>query len=152
MIAIKLTENDGKISQSIPIKVKKLHPDAIIPTYGTDGAACFDLYAVSNETLTHGFPYIMRTGLAFDLPEGWQLKVYSRNRVRLSNSVAVIDSDYKGELLVMLTVDVGGYLEIKKGDRIAQAEPMPIIKATFEEVQELSETVRGVGGFGSTGA
>ena len=84
--------------------------------------------------------------------------IYSRsghgfkNDVRLANCVGVIDADYRGELMVKLTGDTYGQLTIKPGDRIAQAMLVPVMKVHFKEVQELSETVRGAGGFGSTGA
>tara|TARA_R110000822_G_scaffold301108_1_gene424806 strand:+ start:20740 stop:21192 length:453 start_codon:yes stop_codon:yes gene_type:complete len=149
----------------INLKVKKLHPDAVIPTYGTDGAACFDLYAVEANkrpakawAVTDFYPVIFRTGLSFEVPKGWAMLIYSRsghgfkNDVRLANCVGVIDADFCGELMVKLTGDTHSQLAIKPGDRIAQGMLVPVTKVHFEEVQELSETVRGVGGFGSTGA
>lgn len=141
------------------LKVKKLHPDAIIPTYATDGAACFDLYSIEEDGVVHNGKVcrVFRTGLAFEIPDGYQMLVFSRSghgfnkNVRLANCVGVIDSDYRGEVAVKLTADVFGALLVCKGDRIAQAQLMPVHRVTFEEVTELTETERGAGGFGSTG-
>lgn len=141
------------------LKVKKLHPDAIIPTYATSGAACFDLHAIEDcyiDDISH--PNVkVGTGLAFDIPDGWQLLIFPRsgiafkNNVTLTNAVGVVDSDFIGEVCVLLSAHSEGLLSIKKGDRIAQAQLMPVHRVTFEEVSELTETDRGAGGFGSTG-
>jgi len=148
------------------VRIKKLHPDAIVPTYGTAGAACFDLYALEvNDCFHIGShadqfePVMCRTGLAFEVPEGHAMMVYSRSGhgfksdTRLANCVGVIDSDYRGELMVKLTYDgddVGAF--IKPGDRIAQAMIIPVEQVQFELADDLSDTARGEGGFGSTGA
>lgn len=145
------------------LKVKKLHPEAIIPKYATAGAACFDLCAVVQNDIqvfvAHGAPTIISTGLAFEVPENHVMLVFSRSGhgfnkdVRLSNCVGVIDSDYRGELKVKLSKDnMGEFLHILNGDRIAQAMIVPVDRVEFEEVEELSDTERGAGGFGSTGA
>jgi len=139
------------------LKIKRLHPDAIMPTYGSDGAACFDLYAINAGTVCE--PIEFRTGLSFEIPAGYAMMIYSRSghgfsfNVRLANCVGVIDSDYRGELIVKLTTDYGDYafLKVSPGDRIAQAMLIPVPRLTLVEVDELSETVRGAGGFGSTG-
>lgn len=139
------------------LKVKKLHPDAVIPTYATSGAACFDLHAVDFEGENKTDSLVIKTGLAFEIPDGWQMLIFSRSshgfkhNVRLANCVGVIDSDYRGEVKVKLTADFGWNLSIFKGDRIAQAQLIPVHRVTFEEVSELTETERGNGGFGSTG-
>lgn len=149
------------------LKVKKLHPAAILPTYATDGGACMDI-AVHGEDwninakafgveVFQGRPTAFRTGLAFEVPPGWVLKVYSRsghgfkNGVRLANCVGIIDSDYRGELVVGLTADDSGRLTVNPGARIAQAMLERVERIELEEVDELSETARGPGGFGSTG-
>lgn len=152
------------------IKVKKLHPDAIIPQYATDGAACFDIHALSvNGSCQLGTvadecaPIVASTGLAFEIPAGHVMLVYSRSghgfkhNTRLANCVGVIDSDYRGELMVKLTTDIEcdeplPPLKIRPGDRIAQAMIVPIPRIELIEADELCDTVRGVGGFGSTGA
>lgn len=140
------------------LKVKKLYPEAILPTYATKGSACFDLYALTNGDADYNEPGVFRTGLAFDIPEGWVLKIYSRsghgfkNDVRLANCVGVIDSDYVGEVMVKLTCDKKDWgLAINAGDRIAQGMLERVEQVEFEEVDELKETERGSGGFGSSG-
>lgn len=144
--------------------VKRIHPGARMPTYATSGAACFDLYAVSDipHELYQGTSVVIPTGLIFDIPEGYVLMVYSRSGhgfkhdVRLANAVGIIDSDYRGELMVKLTRDEspGSWLNqfhVNQGDRIAQAMLMPVEQVQLEQVDEVEATVRGMGGFGSTG-
>lgn len=142
----------------INVKIKKLHPDAIMPTYGSDGAACFDLYSLTDGHVGM-VPVMCDTGLAFEVPEGHVMLVFSRSGhgfkdgVRLINCVGVIDHDYRGEVKVKLHKDThGNGLDIKKGDRIAQAMIIPYPKVGFVWADELSYTDRGAGGFGSTGA
>lgn len=137
------------------VKVKKLTEDAILPTYATGGSACFDLYSIENTTFAGS--NVFRTGLAFEIPEGYVMLVYSRSGhgfkadIRLANCVGVIDSDYRGELLIKLTIDSNLIHVIGKGERIAQAMIVPYQSVLFEEVDELGTTERGVGGFGSSG-
>jgi dUTP pyrophosphatase len=143
---------------NIPIKL--LTPTAKIPTYGTDGAACFDFY--SDELTAHvvepGFPFKAKTGIAIEVPPGHVMLVYSRsghgfrNSVRLANCVGVVDSDYRGEVMVKLVCDEGPSLRIEPGDRIAQGTIMPIQQVTFIPGDTLSQTDRGSNGFGSTGS
>ena len=135
------------------VKIKKNRPDAIMPTYATEGAAAFDLYACDG---CGGD--IFDTGVAFEIPSGYVMRVYSRSghgfkyNVTLANSVGVIDSDYRGSVKIKL-VQVGepDPLPIKYGDRIAQAIIEPIPRVEFEWAYDLSDTDRGDGGFGSTG-
>ena len=140
------------------IKIKKLHSSAQEPTYGTDGAACFDLYSVSDTVVHARDSNVVRTGLVFEIPEGYVMRIYSRSgqafkhEVRLSNCVGVIDSDFRGEVMVKLANDSNYVaLNVKTGDRIAQAEITPVIRVGFKEVEEVSDTKRGEAGFGSTG-
>lgn len=140
------------------LKIQKLHPDAKVPTYATDGSAAFDIYSLYDGQVTTGAPAELKTGLAFEIPEGHVMLVFSRSghafksNVRLANCVAVIDADYRGELMIKLTNDkIGGLLRIEPGDRIAQAMIMPISHMKFEVVDQLSDTARGAGGLGSTG-
>jgi dUTP pyrophosphatase len=149
---------------TLQLKIKKLHPDAVIPKYATAGSACFDLHAivendVSADAVLPGHFYTFRTGLAFEVPNGYVLKVYSRSGhgfrygTRLANGTGIIDSDYRGELMVRLKND--GYSKpvvVHHGDRIAQAMLVPIPRVDMIEVDKLSDTERGAGGFGSTGA
>lgn len=140
------------------VKVKKLHPDAIIPQYQTTGAACFDIHSLGNDDIIEK-PKTLRTGLSFEIPPGYVMLVFSRSGhgfkhgIRLANCVGVIDSDYRGELFVKLTPDdEDSYLHVKHGDRIAQAMILPIPLVQLVESDDLSETARGAGGLGSTGA
>lgn len=146
------------------LSVKRLHPDAIIPKYQTAGAACFDLHAIVETVdgvahVCHEQPVNFRIGLAFEVPTGWVMKVYSRSghgfkhNIRLVNGTGIIDSDFRGEMRVALTCDQPGtYLQIKTGDRIAQCMLEPAPQWHLQEVDELSETARGTNGFGSTGS
>ena len=144
------------------LKFKKLHPAATAPVYATAGAACFDLHAC---TVDEGTPdnvagtLTVGTGLAVEVPEGWAMLVYSRSghgfrhNVRLANCVGVIDSDYRGEVMVKLTHDdLGSPLTVRTGDRIAQAMLVPVYRTELVEADDLSKTMRGTGGLGSTGA
>jgi dUTP pyrophosphatase len=143
------------------IKVKKLDKRARLPTYATDGSGCFDLFSI-NDVSIHGFEDtwgIANTGLAFEIPPGYVMLVYSRsghaftNDVRLANCVGVIDSDYRGEVKVKLTLDdPQNPFKAQAGRRVAQAMIVPIPKVEFILTDELSETLRGTGGLGSTGA
>ena len=144
------------------IKFKKLSATAITPIYATAGAACFDLHA-DTEGETHinvGTSTAIKTGLSFEIPAGHVMLIYSRSghgfkqNTRLANCVGVIDSDYRGEVMVKLTRDEsdGGDLVVKHADRIAQAMIVPIPSVTLVESDDLSSTERGAGGFGSTGA
>lgn len=144
------------------LKIKKLHPAAVLPVYATDGAACFDLSCRPNDfphLVKPGQPHIFSTELSFEVPEGWVMLIFSRsghgfkNDLRLANCVGVIDADYRGEVKVKLTHDGGGGgFCVEPGDRIAQAMLVQIPRPAFEVVDELGETERGAGGFGSTGA
>lgn len=141
------------------IKIKKLHPDAILPTYATEGAACFDLHALHDAYPDGHGVMLVRTGLIFEVPPGHVMRIYSRSGhgfkhgVRLSNCVGVIDSDYRGEVMGSLTRDrdLQHNIAIFSGDRFAQAIIEPIERVTFVQADELSETARGAAGFGSTG-
>jgi len=142
------------------LKIKKLYPDAQLPTYGSNGAACFDLYAYMGAedpvTLEAGMTANFETGRAFEIPEGYAMLIFSRsghgfkNGVRLCNCVGVIDSDYRGQVQVKLVNDGNIPFTVYNGDRIAQAMLIPVPAVQFEEVAELTTTVRGEGGFGST--
>jgi dUTP pyrophosphatase len=165
--AVEPAEELNEPSQGVcTIKVKKVHPDAVIPKLATFGAACFDLHAVDiyHHPVLPTTPLKVRTGLMFEIPPGYALMIYSRSghgfksNIRLSNCVGVIDSDYRGEVMVSLYRDQGvndyglaSTVKISKGDRIAQAMLIPVPGVTFKEVTELSSTERGEGGFGSTG-
>lgn len=138
------------------VKVKKLHQDAVLPVRATEGAAAFDLVALS--AIRDGLETVCRTGLSFEIPAGHAMFIYSRSghgfssATRLANCVGVIDSDYRGEVMVKLRHDnpmVAPFIE--QGSRIAQAVIMPVPAVEFVLADELSDTSRGAGGFGSTG-
>ena len=138
------------------VKIKKLHPEAVMPTYGSSGAACFDLYCVDAGYVIDENTF--RTGLAFEIPDGHVMLIFSRSGhgfkhdTRLANCVGVIDHDYRGEVIVKMRCDSAtGSMFVKYGDRIAQAMIIPYPKVAFEWAAELSDTARGNGGFGSTG-
>lgn len=151
------------------IKIKKLHPDAVIPTYGTDGAGAFDIYTVEDGTLHPGGNLVLSTGLAVEIPPGFALMIYSRsghgfnNNIKLANATGIVDSDFRGKILIKLemfydehykssSIVVPPSYSVKKGDRIAQGIILPVPRIQFIETETLSETERGTGGFGSTGA
>lgn len=140
------------------LKIVKVHPDAQIPTYGSKGAACFDLYSVESGNIgTLVTSKSFRTGLKFQLPDGWVLLIFSRSGhgfnsdVRLANCVGVIDSDYKGEVMVKLTADRMQNFDVFKGDRIAQGMLVESFQVGFEVTEAILSSDRGENGFGSTG-
>ena len=142
------------------LRVKKLHPEAKLPTRGSEQAAGYDLYASFDggriEIPPHGTAKIS-TGLCIEIPDGYFGAVFARSGLaskeglRPANCVGVCDSDYRGEYLVMLHNDTDEPRTVLSGDRIAQLVVLPYLSVTFTEVDELSETARGAGGFGSTG-
>lgn len=141
------------------VKIKKLRETATIPTRGSEQAAGYDLYADIAE------PVVLKphttakigTGLAFDIPDGYFGAIFARSglatkqNLRPSNCVGVCDSDYRGEYIVAIHNDSNEERTIQPKDRIAQLVVMPYLPVEFVEVEELSETERGAGGFGSTG-
>lgn len=148
------------------LNICKLHPNATVPTYATPGAACFDLTAATVDGYTHtgsivtrDKPVLVGTGLAFAVPPGWMLKIHPRSGLKFRQGVeafaGVIDSDYIGEVMVLLETDVDHDDTappcIRPGDRIAQASLIESPRCTFEVVEQLTLTERGTGGFGSTG-
>jgi dUTP pyrophosphatase len=147
---------------TMQVKIKKTHPDAKAPEYAKPGDACFDLRAVDEGRMHPRDEHaaIFRTGLAFEIPEGHAMLIFSRSgqgfndAIRLSNCTGIIDSGYRGEVGVALRFDGDQEKRCPKvgaGDRIAQAMIIPIPQIGFEVVDELSESERGAGGFGSTG-
>lgn len=136
----------------------KLGPGAKMPTRATDGSACLDICARAPATVHAGECAPVSTGLYVQIEPGWCMLLFSRSGhgirhgIRLANSVGVIDSDYRGEIIVGLRNDNWTRFDIKPGDRIAQALLVPVHEVELIQVGELSETVRGTGGLGSTGA
>ena len=141
------------------IAVKKLDERAVLPTYGSEFSAGADLYALLDEELTflpHETKFV-HTGLAVEIPEGYAGLVYARSGLAAkrglapANKVGVIDADYRGEVMVALHNHSTQPQTIQSGERIAQLVITPFLKAEYFESETLSETVRGTGGFGSTG-
>lgn len=167
----------------IPVKVKRLHPDAIIPRYMSAGAAGFDLHAISDVVIEPGETKKIPLGLAFEIPQGYEIQIRMRSgiaaktKLRLPNGVGTVDQDFRGEVMMMFDNisreeygstprlrNLKGKTEyydgtfypkytyiIRKGDRVCQGVLKRVPQARFIEVDELGETERGEGGFGSTG-
>lgn len=142
-----------------PVKIQKLHPEAVIPTYGSDSAAGADLYACLPDSITiaAGGTAFIPTGLAMEIPQGYAGFIYARSGLACkkglapANKVGVIDADYRGEIMVALHNHSKDDITVESGERIAQIVIAPYLRADFSEVTSLSETLRGTGGFGSTG-
>lgn len=128
-----------------------------VPSYATDGAAGMDAVAAESLTLAPGARHAVATGFAMAIPEGYEVQVRPRSGLALKhgitclNTPGTIDSDYRGEVKVILANLGSEPFEIVRGERIAQLVPAPVQRARFAEVASLDETVRGAGGFGSTG-
>lgn len=143
------------------VKFAKMHPDAKIPTKGSEKAAGYDLYAVFRDTDRILIPphktVKIGTGLSIMPPDGYFGAIFARSGMatkyglRPSNCVGVCDEDYTGEYIVALHNDTNDYQTVYNGDRIAQLVFMPYLNIHFEEVKSLNKTQRGDGGFGSTG-
>ena len=139
------------------LKIKKLKNEAVIPSYQTKEAAGFDLHSIEDVVLKPGERKLIGTGLAFEIEYGYEVQIRPRSGlafkhgITVLNSPGTIDSDYRGEIKVLLINHSDEEFEIKKGDRIAQAVVASVIQAEIVEVEELSSTERGEGGFGSTG-
>lgn len=141
------------------VKIKKLTEKAIVPTYGTPFSAGADLYNAEENPITvaPGETRLVHTGLSFEIPDGCVGLIFARSGLATkrglapANKVGVIDSDYRGEVMVSLFNQSREPQTVEYGERIAQLAIVPFIKAEFEASDELSETVRGCGGFGSTG-
>ncbi len=139
------------------IKIKKLSENALIPNYQTKGSAGFDLHSIEDITINPMERKLIKTGLAFEIEFGYEVQIRPRSGLALKNGITVlnspgtIDSDYRGEICVLLINFGSVAFEIKNGDRIAQAIIKEVIQAKFEEVSELAQTDRGENGFGSTG-
>ena len=142
-----------------PVKIKKLDPNATLPTYGTEFSAGADLYACMDEavTINPGDTTFIHTGLAMEIPAGFAGLVYARSGLACkkglapANKVGVIDADYRGEVMVALHNHSNASVAVDPGERIAQLVIAPFLTAQFKEATELEDTIRGTGGFGSTG-
>jgi dUTP pyrophosphatase len=175
------------------VNIRKLHADAVIPQYATEGSSGFDLHAVEDVIIAPGDTELIPLGLAFEIPQGYEMQIRPRSgitlntKLRIANSPATIDADFRGEIAVIVDntamgdnfidytyglvngkyltdsaegheveydaeyEDVNVYYLIRKHDRIAQGVLQRVERGNFVECAELTETVRGSGGFGSTG-
>lgn len=157
-IRIKIYQH-GERKKNMKINVKKLNPNAKIPTRGSELAAGYDLYACIDHPIpiAPGNTEKIPTGLAIEIPEGYAGLIYARSGLSTkkglapANKVGVCDSDYRGEYIIFLHNHSKVEATIEPNERIAQLVVTPFLSVTFEEVEELTETKRGEGGFGSTG-
>ena len=141
------------------VKVKKLHPNAQLPVYGSQEAVGADLYACLDApvTIAPGETAWIPTGIALEVPKGCAGLVYARSSMGVkrglapANKVGVIDSDYRGEIRVVLLNHGKETQTVEPGERVAQFVITPVLTPAYVETEELSDTDRGVGGFGSTG-
>lgn len=144
---------------SVNVNIKKLKENATLPTYGSEYAAGADLYACLDDALTikPGETVFVGTGIAMEIPEGYAGLIYARSGLSCkrglapANKVGVVDADYRGEITVALYNHSQIAQTIEANERIAQIVITPFLKASFQETSQLSDTVRGTGGFGSTG-
>jgi len=144
---------------TIAVKVKRLPHglDLPLPAYATAGAAGMDVVAAEDVVIAPGARHPVATGLALAIPEGFEIQVRPRSGLAFKHGITVpntpgtIDSDYRGELKVLLINHGVEPFAIQRGDRVAQLVLAPVVQAAWEEIEELDETARGAGGFGSTG-
>ena len=143
----------------IEIELQRLpHGEGLpAPSYATDGAAGLDVVAAEDLTLVPGQRHAVATGFAIAIPEGYEVQVRPRSGLALKhgitclNTPGTIDHDYRGELKILLINHGSEPFAVRRGERIAQLVPAPVLKAAFREVEALGDTRRGAGGFGSTG-
>ena len=146
-------------SPDVPVLVKRLpHGEGLeLPAYATAGAAGMDVLSAEDLTLAPGERHAVATGLAIAIPHGYEVQVRPRSGLALKYGITVpntpgtIDSDYRGELKVILINHGSAEFEIRRGDRVAQLVLAPVTRASWLKVEDLDETARGEGGFGSTG-
>jgi len=146
-------------SDAVPVLVKRLpHGEGLnLPAYATEGAAGMDVVSAEDVTIAPGGRHAVATGLAVAIPPGFEIQVRPRSGLALKHGITVpntpgtIDSDYRGELKVILINHGTEPFAVLRGDRVAQLVLAPVIRAGWLEVSDLDETARGEGGFGSTG-
>lgn len=147
------------MSNSVGVRLKRLpHGEGLaLPAYETSGAAGMDVLSAEDVTIESGARHAVATGLSVAIPEGYEIQVRPRSGlafkfgITVPNTPGTIDSDYRGELKVLLINHGSDAFVIARGDRVAQLVLAPVTQARWEEVSELDETARGEGGFGSTG-
>ena len=143
----------------VAVQVKRLpHGKGLdLPAYATSGAAGMDVLSAEEVTLAPGRPHAVATGLALAIPDGFEIQVRPRSGLALKHAITVpnapgtIDSDYRGELKIILVNHGSEAFAIARGDRIAQLVLAPVVRARWDEVDTLDDTARGAAGFGSTG-
>lgn len=142
----------------VPVRFRKLVPEAIVPSYAHPGDAGADLYALAETWVAPYSTVAVRTGIAVEIPEGWEIQIRPRSGWALKclgyllpNSPGTIDSGYRDEVKVLVRNTSVSALHIARGDRIGQAVLSRAYEIVWEEVEELQESVRGLGGLGSTG-
>ena len=159
MSSPKPTDSPKSNDLAVPVLVRRLpHFEGLtLPAYATEGAAGMDVLAAEDATLEPGARHAIATGLALAIPAGFEIQVRPRSGLALKHGISVpntpgtIDSDYRGELMVILINLGASAFEVRRGDRIAQLVLSPVVRASWLKVDELDETARGDGGFGSTG-
>ena len=147
------------MTDRVTVKLRRLpHGEGLAaPAYASEGAAGMDVLAAEDATLGPGRRHAVSTGFAMAIPTGYEIQVRPRSGLALKHGISVpntpgtIDSDYRGELKVILINHGTENFAIRRGDRIAQLVLAPVVQAAWDEVEELDETARGAGGFGSTG-
>lgn len=147
------------MTDAIPVRIKRLpHGEGLdLPRYATEGAAGMDVLSAEDVTIASGARHAVATGLAVAIPAGYEVQVRPRSGLALKHGISVpnapgtIDSDYRGELKVILINHGAEPFAIARGDRVAQLVLAPVTQAAWDEVADLDETARGAGGFGSTG-
>lgn len=138
------------------VKIKLTHPEAKMPTYAKFGDAGADVYSVEEVLIARGNTKLVDLGLQMELPHGYECQVRSRSGnackgLVVANSPGTVDSGYRGPMKAILHNQSGGDWLVKVGDKVAQLVVKPVEQATFELAEELSDSERGAGGFGSTG-
>ena len=158
-MAVSLISATKRRTKTMKLRIKKLDERATVPTYGTEYSAGADLYNLEGETVTipaHS-TYLIHTGISAEIPEGYCGLIFARSGLASkrglapANKVGVIDADYRGEIMVALHNHTDRTQTVEGGERVAQLAIVPFLKVEFELADELSDTVRGAGGFGSTG-
>lgn len=147
------------MSETVSVRIMRLpHGEGLpLPAYATSGAAGMDVVSAEDVVIAPGARHPVATGLALAIPEGFEIQVRPRSGLALKHGITVpntpgtIDSDYRGELKVLLINHGNEPFAIARGDRVAQLVLAPVVQAAWDEVTSLDETVRGAGGFGSTG-
>ncbi len=149
--------SEGSKIAMFNVRIKKLNQDAIIPKYAHKGDAGLDLYSVEEKVLAAGEYALISTGIAISIPQGYEAQVRPKSGlsanfgISVLNTPGTVDSNYRGEIMVILINFSRQSYKIEKGKKIAQMVFNKVEEAVFEEVSELDDTSRGAGGFGSTG-